>query len=51
MISKVQVCHEPLIAQQACPAASQIGHVTVGAGVGSEPVYLPQPGRPEDPFI
>ena len=49
MISKVQVCHEPLITQQACPSASQIGHVTVGAGVGSEPVYLPQAGRPEDP--
>ncbi len=49
MLSKVQVCDEPLIAQQACPKASQIGHVTVGAGPGPDPVYLPQPGRPEDP--
>ena len=49
MLSKVQICEEPAIAQQACPKASQIGHVTVGAGPGPDPVYLPQPGRPEDP--
>jgi hypothetical protein len=49
MLSKVQVCTEPLIAQRACPQASQVGHVTVAAGPGSSPVYLPQPGRPEDP--
>jgi hypothetical protein len=24
-----------------CPAASQVGRVTVGAGTGSEPIYLP----------
>jgi hypothetical protein len=49
MLSRVQICEEPQIAQQACPAASQIGHVTIGAGPGPDPVYLPQPGRPEDP--
>ena len=49
MLSKIQLCEEPQIAQQACPKASQIGHVTVGAGAGPDPVYLPQPGRPEDP--
>ncbi|HEV3072591.1 MAG TPA: hypothetical protein VGY76_14325 [Solirubrobacteraceae bacterium] len=49
MLSKVKVCEEPLIAQQACPKASQIGHVTVAAGPGSDPVYLPQAGKPEDP--
>lgn len=51
MLSKVQICAEPQIAQQACPAASQIGHVTVGAGPGPDPVYLPQAGRPEDPVF
>jgi hypothetical protein len=49
MLSKVQLCAEPQIAQQTCPKASQIGHVTVGAGPGPDPVYLPQAGRPEDP--
>jgi len=49
MISRVPLCEEPHIAQQTCPQASQIGHVTVGAGPGPEPVYLPQPGHPEDP--
>ncbi|HEV3072594.1 MAG TPA: hypothetical protein VGY76_14340 [Solirubrobacteraceae bacterium] len=49
MLSKIQLCEEPQIAQQACPPASQVGHVTVAAGAGPEPVYLPEPGRPEDP--
>jgi len=49
MISRVSLCEEPHIAQQTCPQASQIGHVTLSAGAGSEPVYLPEPGHPEDP--
>ncbi len=49
MLSKISRCHEPQAAQGACPAASQIGHVTVSAGAGPDPVVLPQAGRPEDP--
>jgi hypothetical protein len=49
MLSKVQLCEEPQAAQQACPPASQIGHVTIVAGPGSRPLVLPQPGKPEDP--
>lgn len=49
MLSKVSRCHEPQAAQGTCPAASQIGHVTVSAGAGPDPVVLPQAGRPEDP--
>jgi hypothetical protein len=49
MLSKVSRCHEPQAAQGTCPAASQIGHVTVSAGAGPDSVVLPQAGRPEDP--
>jgi hypothetical protein len=49
MISTVPLCPEPQANAGTCPAASQIGHVTVQAGVGSEPITLPEPGRPEDP--
>jgi uncharacterized repeat protein (TIGR01451 family) len=49
MLSKVQLCEEPQAAQGTCPAASQVGHVTVGAGPGSNPLYVPQAGKPQDP--
>jgi uncharacterized repeat protein (TIGR01451 family) len=49
MLSKVQLCPEPLAAQGGCTEASKIGHVTVGAGAGSNPLYVPQTGRPQDP--
>jgi hypothetical protein len=49
MLSKVALCGEPQAAQGACPAASQIGHVTVAAGPGPDPVFVPQAGKPEDP--
>ncbi|MHB1860521.1 MAG: NHL repeat-containing protein [Solirubrobacteraceae bacterium] len=49
MISRVPLCPEAQALADACGAASQIGHVTVQAGVGSEPVSLPQAGRAEDP--
>jgi hypothetical protein len=29
-----------------CPAASRVGTAVVGAGAGSTPVYVPQPGKP-----
>jgi hypothetical protein len=49
MVSKVPLCGEPQAQLGACPAASQIGHVTVSAGPGPDPVLLPRAGRPEDP--
>jgi hypothetical protein len=49
MLSTVQLCGEPQAGRGECPAASQIGHVTVSAGAGQDPVVVPQAGRPEDP--
>ncbi|MHB1538647.1 MAG: hypothetical protein ACYCUM_05420 [Solirubrobacteraceae bacterium] len=49
MISKVPLCSEAQASAADCPAASQIGYVRVQAGVGSEPITLPQAGRREDP--
>ncbi|MCL2770107.1 MAG: hypothetical protein FWD42_08395, partial [Solirubrobacterales bacterium] len=49
MISRVAPCANAQAEAGDCPAASRIGHVTVEAGVGSEPVSLPQSGKPEDP--
>jgi hypothetical protein len=49
MLSKVQLCEEPQAALGTCPQASKIGHVTVGAGPGPSPVFVPQPGKPQDP--
>ncbi len=49
ILAKVPLCGEPQAAQHDCPAASQIGHVIVGAGAGADPVFLPEAGRPEDP--
>jgi hypothetical protein len=39
-LAGVPLCGEPLAAQGACPEASRIGGVTVGAGVGSDPVSV-----------
>lgn len=49
MISKVTPCGNAEAEAGDCPASSKIGHVTAEAGVGSEPVVLPQAGKPEDP--
>ncbi len=49
MLSKVALCGEPQAALGDCGEASKIGHVTVGAGPGPEPVYVPQAGKPQDP--
>jgi hypothetical protein len=43
MLSAVQLCGEPQAAQGACPAASQIGTATAGAGAGPDPVYVHGP--------
>jgi sugar lactone lactonase YvrE len=49
MISKVTPCANAQAEAGDCPAASRIGHVTAQAGVGDQPVTLPQAGRAEDP--
>jgi hypothetical protein len=49
MLANVPLCPEPQAGRGVCPAASQIGHVTVSAGAGPDSVVLPQAGRPEDP--
>jgi hypothetical protein len=50
MISHVSLCEEPQASKGECPASSQIGHTVVGAGAGSYPLYVPEPGRPEAPI-
>ena len=44
-IAGVPLCPEPNAAAGTCPASSQIGAVNVAAGVGPEPVWVPQPGK------
>jgi hypothetical protein len=50
-IAGVPFCGEPQASVGACPAVSQIGHVTVSAGAGPTPVSIPQAGKPEDPVF
>jgi hypothetical protein len=40
MLSKVPLCGEAEANAGTCPAASLIGHTTVGVGAGSNPLYL-----------
>ncbi|HEV2997688.1 MAG TPA: hypothetical protein VGX16_01165, partial [Solirubrobacteraceae bacterium] len=51
LLSKVTLCGEPQAAQGSCPAASQIGHVSVSAGGGPDPLNLPLAGKPQDPVF
>lgn len=51
LLKTVPLCGEPQAELGTCPAASQIGHVTVGAGTGPDPVFLPEAGRQEDPVF
>jgi len=41
----VPLCAEVGAATGACPAASQVGTATVGAGAGASPVYVPEAGK------
>ncbi|HEX6205113.1 MAG TPA: hypothetical protein VFZ29_04835 [Solirubrobacterales bacterium] len=41
----IPYCPEAQAAGGECPAASQVGTATVGAGSGSNPIYVPQPGK------
>jgi hypothetical protein len=46
MIGGVPLCGEPQAGMGACPQASQVGHVVLGAGPGPYPLYIPQAGAP-----
>ncbi|MGA8353832.1 MAG: NHL repeat-containing protein [Solirubrobacteraceae bacterium] len=48
-LAKVPLCGGAQANAGDCPATSKIGHVTASAGVGSEPISLPEAGKPEDP--
>ena len=39
-LSNVPLCGEPQAAEGTCPAVSQIGELTAGAGPGPEPVFI-----------
>jgi hypothetical protein len=49
LLSSVPLCGEAAANAGSCPAASQIGHTTVVAGPGSEPVTVPEVGQPQAP--
>jgi hypothetical protein len=50
VLRNVTPCPAAAAEAGACQAASRIGHVSLSAGAGSDPVSLPAPGRPEDPI-
>src|SRR6185312_416294 len=41
----VPLCPDAAATSAACPASSQVGTVTVGAGSGPTPLYVPEPGK------
>ena len=43
----VALCPDADAAAGACPAGSQIGHLTAAAGSGPLPLWIPQTGKPE----
>ena len=44
-LAGVPLCPDAQAATGDCPAASQIGTTTVASGVGTNPVFVPQPGK------
>ena len=44
-LAGVELCSDAQAATGNCPAASQVGQVTVGAGSGPNPLYVPEPGK------
>ena len=51
MLSSVPLCGEPAASQGTCSASAQIGHTSVSAGAGSNPVVVPQAGQPQAPVF
>jgi hypothetical protein len=49
VVPAVTLCPEAQANAGDCPASSRIGHVRVSAGVGNEPIVIPEAGKPEDP--
>ena len=44
-LAGVPLCGDAQAATGECPASSQVGQVTVGAGAGPNPIYVPEAGR------
>lgn len=44
-LAGVPLCPNAAAASGNCPAASQVGTVTAAAGAGSNPLFVPQPGK------
>jgi hypothetical protein len=44
-LAGVPLCGDAQAGSGNCPAASQVGTTTVGAGSGSNPLYIPEPGK------
>jgi hypothetical protein len=44
-LAEVPLCGDIQAATGACPVDSQVGTTTVGAGAGTQPLYIPQPGK------
>lgn len=44
-LAGVTVCGDAQAATGDCPAGSQVGTTTVGAGAGSNPIYVPEAGK------
>jgi hypothetical protein len=44
-LAGVGLCPEAAAPAGSCPASSQVGTATVGAGPGASPIYVPQPGK------
>ena len=44
-LAGVPLCGDAAAAAGTCPATSQIGTTTVASGVGTNPVFIPQPGK------
>jgi hypothetical protein len=44
-LAGVPLCGDAQAASGDCPAGSQVGTTTVGAGVGPSPIYVPEAGR------
>jgi hypothetical protein len=44
-LAGVPLCGDAQAATGDCPGASQVGTVTVGAGSGSDPLYVPEAGK------